>query len=194
MAYNNYSLLLIRTYEVLHSPCMDKFAVSRSGLVLYSRRISLFGSLFFLVSCSTYLITSGVLDEPDQKVMLSANTRQEFESVAGTPTKSKTTPKGNKVDLYEYVDGEAGVIGSEGRPMSGERGGRAIATAITVGLFEILMVPTALSERSEAMRRIYVVYSLDDSILAICPNKYTDEQDTLCDSEILPAHYESYNW
>jgi len=144
-------------------------------------------SLYILSGCSTILITSGVLDYPDQKRMFMANTRTELEAVAGSPIASRITPDGNNVDLYEYVDGEAGVIGSEGRPMSGERWGRAGVTVLTVGLFEIIMVPVAIFERSEATREIYVIYSPDDNILAICPKKYTHEQDTLCDSEYPPV-------
>jgi len=148
--------------------------------------------LFFLSSllgCSTYLITSGVLDAPDQEKMFKAKTRDELEAYVGEPVKSRMSQKGNLVDLYEYVDGAAGVIGQSGRPMSGERTGRAGMTALFAGITEIFMVPVAVSERADATRKIHVIYSPDDNILAICPNKYTDEQDDLCQSEILSVQF-----
>ena len=59
--------------------------------------------------------------------------RDELEAYVGEPVKSRMSQKGNMVDLYEYVDGTAGVIGQSGRPMSGERTGRAGMTALFAG-------------------------------------------------------------
>jgi len=120
--------------------------------------------------------------------MFTTNTRNEIEEFLGLPVKSVKSPNGNKVDLYEYVDGEAGVIGSGDRAMSGstERGMRATLTVLTLGTSEILMIPTAMSERSEATKYIYVIYASDDHIMAICPNNYTRKQDSVCDSELPP--------
>ena len=45
-------------------------------------------------------------------------------------------------------------LGSDGRPMNSEhRVGRAVATLLTAGLFEVLMVPTAAMERTGCFRR-----------------------------------------
>jgi hypothetical protein len=140
--------------------------------------------------CSTALITTGVLDRPAQERMFSAVDRAGLEALAKKPIASKTTADGKNVDLYSYVDGEAGVIGRRGRPMHGERVGRAVMTVLTSGYFEVLMVPVALLERSEATRKFYVVYAPDNRILAVCyPNYPVDvpgREDSLCNSEPAP--------
>jgi hypothetical protein len=140
--------------------------------------------------CSTALITTGVLDRPAQERMFSAVDRAGLEALAKKPIASRTNADGNIVDVYSYVDGEAGVIGRRGRPMSGERVGRAFATALTVGYFEVLMVPVALHERSEATRQFYVVYAPDNLILAICwpsyPVDVPGRELSLCNSEPKP--------
>lgn len=144
--------------------------------------------------CSTALITTGVLDRPAQERMFSAVDRSGLEALAKKPIASRTTVDGKIVDLYSYVDGEAGVIGSKHRTMSGERIGRAIGTLVSGGIFEIPMVPTALLERSNATRKFYVVYAPDNCILAICyfrgypvNRKYTVNPD----SDIIPGREDS---
>jgi len=151
----------------------------------YSFALFIFGASV-LSGCSTYLITSGVLDEPEQEKMFNATSREEIERYLGPCLESRKQHNGKTIDLYEYVDGQAGVIGHAGRPMSGqsERGARAAGTVFTLGLLEIFMIPTAMSERSEATRYLYVIYGQNDQILAICPNEYTREQDTECNTEL----------
>jgi hypothetical protein len=140
--------------------------------------------------CSTALITTGVLDRPAQERMFSAVDRSRLETLAKKPIASRTTADGKIVDLYSYVDGEAGVIGRRGRPMHGERVGRAMMTVLTSGYFEVLMVPVALLERSDATRKFYVVYTSDNHILAICWPKYPVDipgrEGSLCNSEPEP--------
>lgn len=142
--------------------------------------------------CSTALITVGVLDRPAQERMFSAMDRTGLEILAGKPIVSRTNTDGKVVDLYSYIDGEAGVVGKSGRrPMSGERTARAIGTLVSAGVFEIALVPAALLERSEATRKFYVVYTPDNRILVICYPKYPvnvpDREESLCDSEPEPV-------
>lgn len=145
-------------------------------------------SLLALSGCSTFLISHGVLDAPEKKAMRVAKTRAEFEAIVGKPIGSRETAAGLRVELYRYVDGEAAVVGLGGRPMSGERTGRAFVTGLTMGIFEPLMVPTAMNERRKATREIYVIYARDDRILAICsltmPN--SGDQGHLCAAEPPP--------
>lgn len=140
--------------------------------------------------CSTALITTGVLDRSAQERMFSAVDRAGLEALAKKPIASSTNADGNIVDVYSYVDGEAGVIGRRGRPMSGERVGRAFMTVMTSGFFEVLMVPVALHERSEATRQFYVVYAPNNLILAICwpsyPVDVPGRELSLCNSEPKP--------
>jgi hypothetical protein len=135
--------------------------------------------------CSTALITVGVLDRPEQEGMFSAVNRHGLEALAGKPIASRTNVDGKVVDLYSFVDGEAGR-----RPMRGNRAGFAFATLMTAGFFEPLMVPSALYERSLRTRTFYVVYAPDNRILAICYPGYLvilpDREESLCDSEPAP--------
>jgi hypothetical protein len=138
--------------------------------------------------CSTALITAGVLDGPAQERMFSAMDRAELEVLSGKPIVSRTNADGKVVDLYSYIDGEAGVVGKSGRrPMGGERTARAIVTLLSAGMFEVALVPAALHERSEATREFYVVYTPDNSILTICYPRYVinvpNREESLCDSE-----------
>jgi hypothetical protein len=142
--------------------------------------------------CSTALITAGVLDRPAQERMFSAMDRAGLEVLAGKPIVSRTNADSKVVDLYSYVDGEAGVVGKSGRrPMSGERTARAIGTLVSAGVFEVALVPAALHERSKATRKFYVVYTPDNHILAICYPKYpvnvADLEESLRDSEPTPV-------
>ena len=147
-----------------------------------------------ITGCSTYLITHGVLDSAEQRAMRLAETRSEFETIVGEPIGTRKTAEGCQVNLYRYVDGEANVIGQSGRPMSGERTGRAGVTALTVGVFEPLMVPVALHERAEATREIYVLYSRDGRILAICPpsRAHPHQSDDRCNSVPRPEADDAY--
>ena len=135
--------------------------------------------------CSTALITVGVLDKPEQEQMFSAMDRAGLEALAKKPIASRTSVDGKTVDLYSYLDGEAGR-----RPMHGERAGLAFATLMTAGFFEPLMVPLALHQRSLRTRTFYVVYAPDNRILAICYPGYAgnllDREESLCDSEPAP--------
>lgn len=149
-------------------------------------------SCLVIEGCSTALITAGVLDRPAQERMFSAVDRVELEALAKKPIASRTSADGKVVDLYSYVDGEAGVVGKSGRrPMSGERTARAIVTLVSAGVFEIALVPAALFERSEATRQFYVVYTPNNRILAICYPGYAvnvpDREQSLCDSEPAPV-------
>lgn len=163
-----------------------------SNLYNWILLISALCCLCILSSCSAFLITAGVLDAPEKHRMFTAQTRKEFEALTGRPIESRISNTGNKVDLYEYVDGEAEVIGTRGgRSMSGagERVGLAVVTVLTGGLYEIFMIPVAIHERAEATRKIHVIYSSDDNLLAICPNRFSGKQDDLCHSEILSAKF-----
>jgi len=163
---------------------------NKPRLHAYSRLLLIATAYLAIGGCSTAIITVGVLDRPEQEGMFSAVDRPGLEALAGKPIASRTNVDGKVVDLYSFVDGEAGVIGRRGRPMHGERAGLAFYTLMTAGFFEPLMVPFALDERSRATRTFYVVYAPDNRILAICPSKYpynlTDHEKSLCDSEPAP--------
>jgi hypothetical protein len=148
--------------------------------------------LFFLIlaaclgsfGCSAALMTYGVLDAPEQKKMFESVTRAEFEEIAGKPVSSRTTPSGRKVCLYKYVDGEVGAIGSRNGTFSEERKGHLFYTLCTGGLFEPIMVPVTMWERSESTRQIYVIYDSSEHIQAIC--RVSKQADPLCASELTP--------
>lgn len=157
-----------------------------------SRLILIAVACIVMGGCSTALITFGVLDRTEQDQMFSATDRTGLETFAGTPVASRINPDGTVVDLYNYIDGEAGVVGKSGRrPMHGERAYRTIATLMTAGFFEPFLILAALSERSEATRTFYVVYAPDNSILAICHPAHTvnvsDREKSLCDRESAPV-------
>jgi len=161
---------------------------NKPRLHAYSRLLLIAAAYLAIGGCSTAIMTVGVLDRPEQEGMFSAVDRVGLEAFAGKPIASRTNTDGKVVDLYSYVDGEAGVVGKSGRrPMSGERTARAILTLVSAGVFEIALVPAALHERSEATREFYVVYTPDNSILAICYPRYVinvpNREESLCDSE-----------
>ena len=165
---------------------------NKPRLHAYSRLLLIATACLAIGGCSTALITAGVLDRPAQEGMFSAVDRVGLEALAGKPIASRTNTDGKVVDLYSYVDGEAGVVGKSGRrPMSGERTTRAILTLVSAGVFEIALVPAALYERSEATREFYVVYTHDNRILAICPPgdavNVAGREQSLCDSESAPV-------
>jgi len=157
----------------------------------FSRLIVIAAVCIVMEGCSTALITFGVLDRTEQDQMFSATDRTGLETFAGTPVASRTNPDGTVVNLYRYIDGEAGVVGRKGRrPMHGERGYRAIATVASAGFFEPFLLLAALTERSEATRTFYVVYAPDNRILAICHPADTvnvpECEPSLCDCESAP--------
>jgi len=141
--------------------------------------------------CSTALITVGVLDKPEQEQMFSAMDRAGLEALAKKPIASRTSVDGKTVDLYSYLDGEAGVIGKRRAPMHGARLGMAFSTLMLAGYGEVIAVPAALIARSRATREFYVVYAHDNRILAICYPQFavniSDREQSLCDSEPTPV-------
>lgn len=140
--------------------------------------------------CSTALITVGVLDKPEQEQMFSAMDRAGLEALAKKPIASRTSVDGKTVDLYSYLDGEAGVIGKRRAPMHGARLGMAFSTLMLAGYGEVIAVPAALIARSRATREFYVVYAPDNRILAICYPQFavniSDREQSLCDNEPAP--------
>jgi hypothetical protein len=184
-------LVSVKNSVIDYQAKLFPFAKAFLGICLSgnSGRLLLIATACLVIEgCSTALITAGVLDKPAQERMFSAVDRVELEALAKKPIASRMSADGKVVDLYSYVDGEAGVVGKSGRrPMSGERVGRAIGTLVSAGLFEVALVPAALFERSEATRQFYVVYAPDNRILAICYPKYPvnlpDREESLCDSE-----------
>jgi hypothetical protein len=187
-------LVSVKNSVIDYQAKLFPFAKAFFGIYLSgnSRRLLLIATACLVIEgCSTALITAGVLDKPAQERMFSAVDRVELEALAKKPIASQMSADGKIVDLYSYVDGEAGVVGKSGRrPMSGERVGRAIGTLVSAGLFEVALVPAALFERSEATRQFYVVYAPDNRILAICYPGYAgnvlDREESLCDSEPAP--------
>jgi hypothetical protein len=134
--------------------------------------------------CTPALMTFGVLDAPEQKKMFESFTRAEFEEIAGKPVSSRTTPSGRKVCLYKYVDGEVGVIGRRNGTFSEERELYLFSTIAFCGLFEPIMVPVTMWERSESTRQIYVIYDSSEHIQAVC--RVSKQADPLCASELTP--------
>ena len=145
----------------------------------------LFLCVAILPGCSSAIMTIGVLDAAEQRALRASETRSEFEAVVGGPDASRTTSDGGAVVLYSYVDGEAPVWGRRGGSFSDGRGLHTALTALSLGMLEPAMVPTAMAARSQATREIYVIYDADGRILAICPPKVTSAA-PLCDAEAAP--------
>jgi hypothetical protein len=182
-------VLSVKNTVIEYQTKLFPFAKAFLGICLsrnWARLLLIATACIVIEGCSTALITTGVLDRPAQERMFSSMDRAGLEALAGKPIGSRTTDDGKIVDLYSYVDGEAGVIGSRNRPMRGERVPRAIVTLLSAGMYEVALVPTALFERSAATRKFYVVYAPDNCILAICyfrgyPVNIPGREDSLCD-------------
>jgi hypothetical protein len=130
--------------------------------------IHLFFILFLALSnCSTALMTVGVLDTEDQEKMFNAKNRTELESIVGRSVKSSVNNTGNKVEIYEYINGEAGVVGTKKSSLKQNRGLSLYNTLTTYGILEIFMIPAVISDRKEATSKIQVIYTSNDNILAI---------------------------
>ena len=139
-----------------------------------------------LSGCSTAIRTVGVLDAPEKKQMYTAKTRTEFEALAGKPIASRAASDGMRVDLYEYVDGEANDLGNSQLIFSS-----TVFAILTAGLSEIMSVPLASIDRSEATSELYVIYASDNRILAICHTTVHYEPETPCGSEVPPVANEN---
>jgi len=134
------------------------------------------------IGCSAALMTVGVLDEPEQNRMFQSLTRIEFEEIAGKPISSRNTPTGRVVCHYQYVDGEAGVIGSQDESFSESRKFSLFSSLIFAGVFEPILTPVIMCERSEATRQIYVIYDSSENIQAMC--RVSKQANPLCASEL----------
>jgi hypothetical protein len=132
--------------------------------------------------CSAALMTVGVLDEPEQNRMFQSQTRIEFEQIAGKAISSRITPTGRVVCHYKYVDGEAGVVGSRDDSFSESRKFDLFASLLFMGVFEPVVTPVTMWERSEATRQIYVIYDSSENIQAIC--RVSKQNTPLCASEL----------
>jgi len=137
---------------------------------------------FGVFGCSAALMTVGVLDAPEQTRMFQSVSRTEFEEIAGKPISSRITPTGRVVCLYQYVDGEAGVVGSRNDSFSESRKFDLFASLFFMGVFEPIVTPVTMWERSEATRQIYVIYDSSETIQAVC--RVSKQAAPLCASEL----------
>ena len=135
-----------------------------------------------LSGCSAALMTVGVLDEPDQNRMFQSLTRIEFEEIAGKPISSRITPTMRIVCHYQYVDGEAGVVGKRKVSFAGIRKAAAIYAPLFGFVLEPIAVPTTMWARKEATRNIYVIYDSSENIQAMC--RVSKQANPLCASEL----------
>jgi hypothetical protein len=142
-----------------------------------------------LSGCSIYLEYVGWLDAPEQVEMYSSSTRSEFETISGEAIYSKPLPNVRIVRAYEYFDGEKCVNTSyhECDKMSRDRAWATGTSVMTAGVFEPIAYWRAIGERKEGKVQVFVIYDINDFILAICPSpvywpSYDLQPSPLCES------------
>jgi hypothetical protein len=142
-----------------------------------------------LTGCSIYLEHAGWLDAPEQGTMYSAGNRVDFEKVAGDAILSKTLSNNRVLRMYEYFDGEK-CVNTSYHPcdkMSEERGPGTAFSIMMGGMVEPIAYMRATGEREEGKVQVFVIYDIDDLILAICPSHdlrptYPLQPNPLCES------------
>ena len=150
-------------------------------------RAALAAATLALSGCSGLIASSDIVDADERREMAEAVTREDFEAVSGPPIETLPTTEGGSADLYAYVDGR----GSWGRRDTREgledsTDGYALLTALSLGMLEPVMIPTAIAAIERATVQVEVVYDAQDRILAVCPLKYRGERDPRCVRKGVP--------
>jgi hypothetical protein len=142
-----------------------------------------------LTGCSIYLEHVGWLDAPEQSTMYSADNRADFEKVSGDAILTKSLSNNRVLRIYEYFDGET-CVNTSYHPcdkMSEVRGMSTAFSIMMVGIIEPIAYMRATGEREEGRVQVFVIYDINDLVLAICPSpdywpSYHLQPNPLCES------------
>lgn len=116
--------------------------------------------------CSVGMAMSGKKD-PNLGMVRVGSTRGEVELTLGSPVKSVTLDRGNRMDVYQYE------IGNE--PSSGRAIGHGLMDVLTLGLWEVIGTPIEAVQGEKY--ELTITYGKDDRVQKInSPDRVTNQK------------------